>query len=143
MSEGVNSAMLASMQSHGDGESSHSSNQPVNQAQNVGGWDKPVFENNIELFPGAKTANIDFGGISGSLDQHGIFALTNKDSAFSQDVAGAFDGTIMSNGSIGHEGLDFKLSGDTSAAHSGITGQLNIGEGVDITAKGGGGGHTQ
>jgi len=142
--EGVNSSMLASMKSHGDGASSHSSNHPVTQANNVDtAWNKPVFENNIELFPGAKTANLDLGGVSGSLDHHGIFALLSQDSAFNQDIAGAFDGTIMSHGGVGHEGLDLKLSGDVSAAHSGVASQLNMGEGIHIASKGGGGGQIQ
>jgi hypothetical protein len=141
---GVNSAMLASMSKHG-GESDHSSSHPVTQAQNVNtSWNKPVFENNLEPFPGAKTANLDFGGVSGSLDDHGIFALiSGENSAFNQDVFGAFDGTIMSQGGVGHEGFNLTLSGDVSAAHSGVAGQLNMGDGLHITAKGGGGGQIQ
>jgi hypothetical protein len=74
------------------------------------------------------------------MDQHGIFALLAQESAFNTDVAGAFDGTILSNGNINHPGYNLKLSGDTALGNKAPMAQLNMGDGFDIPGKGGGAG---
>ena len=116
--------------------------QPISHSQNMdAGWDTPVFQDKLELFPGAKEASLDavMAGVSGSLDI-GIIEKVKHENAFNQNVASAFDGTIMSQGNVSHEGLNLKLSGDTAASHIAPSAQTGLGDGIDVI-KGGGSGH--
>lgn len=117
--------------------------QPISHSQNMdAGWNTPFFQDNLKPFPGAEEANMDaiLAGVSGSVDS-GIIEKIKHENAFSADVAGAFSGTFLAPGNVGHEGFNLKLSGDTSAAHTAPSAQLNVGDGLDVMGKGGGSGH--
>ena len=142
MSSAMSSDMLQMAAKSGHSEGSQNHIQPISHSQNMdAGWNTPVFENNLELFPGAHNAKIDLGGICGSLDHDGILAPVIQNSAFKADIAGPFNGTLFALGNVGHEGFNLKLSGDTSATHSAPSAQLNVGDGLDVMGKGGGAGH--
>lgn len=127
-SEPLNSAMLASMNEHGNSSNHGSENHPVNHAQGHDqGWNTPIFTNNLEIFPGAKEGSLDsiIAGLSGSVNSFIDSVIQNN--AFGQNIVGAFDGTI-SPGGIAHEGLDFNVSGDNRAHNISFIGKHKIEE---------------
>ena len=102
--QGINSEMLDRMHEHGN--SGDSANHPTNHAQNMGGWNTPMFINNLDSCIGLVSGSIDMG-LSGNLNNHGPIDAVKKGNEYT-DVAGAFNGTALGQGSVGHEGFDLK-----------------------------------
>ena len=129
---------MAAKSGHDEGSQNHI--QPISHSQNMdAGWNTPIFQDNLEIFPGAHNAKLDLG-LGGSID-HEIISIITKDHAFGADLAGAFSGTILSQGNVGHEGLNLKLSGDTSASHIAPAAQTGLGDGIDVIKGGSSAGH--
>lgn len=131
--QGINSEMLDRMHEHGN--SGDSANHPPNHAQNMGGWNTPMFVNNLDSCIGLVSGSIDMG-LSGNLNNHGPIDAVKKGNEYT-DVAGAFNGTALGQGSVGHEGFDLKPV-DASVSHF----QPDIADfsGIHNTSGKGGGG---
>ena len=131
--QGINSEMLDRMHEHGN--SGDSANHPTNHAQNMGGWNTPMFINNLDSCIGLVSGSIDMG-LSGNLNNHGPIDAVKKGNEYT-DVAGAFNGTALGQGSVGHEGFDLKPV-DASVSHF----QPDIADfsGIHNTSGKGGGG---
>ncbi|MES2678182.1 MAG: hypothetical protein V4612_07755 [Pseudomonadota bacterium] len=103
----------------------------------------PLFNEHLKPLAGVGEVGLDqmLSGLGDDVSRTGIFADVKEANMANVDVAAVFGGTIFSQGNIGHEGYDFKVSGDVAASHIAPSAQFNIGNEIDVMGKGGGSGH--
>ncbi len=118
----MNSDMFSDSKSDGNEPESHANNMAP------AGWTSQIIQSSLEAFPGSSQSditNILSGAFGSGIDSTRTFSIFKDENVFDTDLAGVADGSIISQGSVSHQGHDLAFEGlSTTADLSKLPNQL-------------------